>query len=60
MGPLKVIFNCQSLKTLEHLWSDDLSGYFDKMAEQYLATDRMKEKLNLETISMKTMKRKTI
>lgn len=28
--------------------------HLDKVAEQYLVTDEMKEKLNLETISLKT------
>lgn len=54
MGSLIITFNCQSLKSLEHLWSDYVSGHLDKMAEQYLVTDEMKEKLNLETISLKT------
>ena len=52
-GSLIIIFECQSLKSLEHLWSDYLSGHLDKMAEQYLVTSEMKEKLNLETISLK-------
>ena len=54
MGSLIIIFNCQSIESLEHLWSNYLSGHLDEMAEQYLVTDEMKEKLNLETISMKT------
>ena len=54
MGSLIITFNCQSLKSLEHLWSDYVSGHLDKMAEQYLVTDEMKEKLNLETINLKT------
>ena len=54
MGSLIIIFDCQSLKSLEHLWGDYLSGHLDKMAEQYLVTSEMKERLNLETISLKT------
>ncbi|XP_015765567.1 PREDICTED: uncharacterized protein LOC107344434 [Acropora digitifera] len=54
MGSLIITFNCQSLKSLEHLWSDYLSGHLDKMAEQYLVTNEMKEKLNMETIGLKT------
>ena len=53
-GSLIIIFNCQSLQSLEHLWSDYLSGHLDKMAEQYLVTNEMKEKLNMETIRLKT------
>ena len=54
ISSLIIIFNCQSIESLEHLWSDYLSGHLDEMAEQYLVTDEMKEKLNLETISLKT------
>ena len=54
MGSLIITFNCQSLKTLEHLWSDYVSGHLDKMAEQYLVTNEMKEKLNMETIGLTT------
>ena len=52
ISSLIIIFNCQSIKSLEHLWSDYLSDHLDEMAEQYLVTDEMKEKLNLETISL--------
>ena len=54
MGSLIIIFNCQSIESLEHLWSDYCSGRLDEMAEQYLLSDEMKEKLNLETIRVKT------
>ena len=54
MGSLIIIFNCQSIKSLDYLWSDYLSGHLDEMAEHYLVTDEMKEKLNLETISLRT------
>ena len=54
MGSLIITFNCQSLKSLEHLWSDCLSGHLDKMAEKYLVTNEMKKKLNMETIGLKT------
>ena len=54
MSSLIIIFKCQSLKSLELLWSDYLSGHLDKMAERYLVTDEVKEKLNLETIRVKT------
>lgn len=54
MGSLIITFNCQSLKSLEHLWSDYVSGHLDKMAEQYLVTNEMKERLNMETIGLTT------
>ncbi|XP_015754272.1 PREDICTED: uncharacterized protein LOC107333922 [Acropora digitifera] len=53
-GSLIIIFNCQSIEHLEHLWNDYCSGRLDEMAEQYLVTDEVKEKLNLETIKVKT------
>ena len=55
ISSLIIIFNCQSLKSLEHLWSDYLSGHLNKMAEQYLVTNEMKDKLNLEAINFKTI-----
>ena len=54
MGSVIITLNCQSLNSLEHLWNDYLSGHLDKMAEQYLVTKEMKEKLNMETIGLKT------
>ena len=51
---LVIIFNCQSIKSLDHLWNDYLAGCLDEMAAQFLVTDEMKEKLNLDTISLKT------
>ncbi|XP_067050266.1 uncharacterized protein [Acropora muricata] len=53
-GSLIIIFDCQSLEGLDHLWSDYLFGHLDKMAEQFLLTSEMKEKLKLRTIGLKT------
>ena len=54
ISSLVIIFNCQSIKSLDHLWNDYLSGRLNEMAEQFLVTEEMKEKLNLDTISLKT------
>ncbi|XP_068687494.1 uncharacterized protein [Montipora foliosa] len=54
VGSLVIIVDCQTLKGLDHLWNDYLSGHVNSMAEQYLVTDEMKQKLGLETISLKT------
>ena len=54
MGSLIIVFNCLSIESLEHLWRDYLSGRLDEIAEQYLVTEEMKEKLNLEAISLQT------
>ena len=48
-----IILQCPTLQSLEHLWNNCLSGHLDKVAERYLVTDEMKEKLNLETICLK-------
>ena len=54
VGSVIIILDCPTLESLEHLWSDYLSGNLDKVAERYLVTDEMKKKLNLETICLKT------
>ena len=54
VGSLVIVLNCQRIESLEHLWNDFLSGHLDKVAERYLVTDEMKERLNLETINLKT------
>ncbi|XP_068751702.1 ankyrin-1-like [Montipora capricornis] len=54
MGSLEIIVECPTLRSLEHLWKDYLSGYLDKVAERYLVTDEMKKKVGLETINLKT------
>ena len=53
VGSLVIVLNCQRIESLEHLWNDSLSGHLDKVAERYLVTDEMKERLNLETINLK-------
>ena len=54
VGSLRITFNCQSLESLEHLWSDYQSGQLNDIAESYLVTDDIKKKLNLETVRLKT------
>ena len=54
VGSLRITFNCQSLESLEHLWSDYQSGQLNGIAERYLVTDDIKKKLNLETVRLKT------
>ena len=54
VGSLEIIVECRTLKSLEHLWNDYLSGHLSKVAERYLVTDEMKKKLGLETINLKT------
>ena len=42
------------LKGLDQLWYDYLSGHLNKVAERYLVTDKMKRKLKLRRINLKT------
>ncbi|XP_068739630.1 uncharacterized protein [Montipora capricornis] len=53
VGSLEIILECPTLRSLEHLWNDYLSGHLNKVAERYLVTDEMKTKLGLETINLK-------
>ncbi|XP_067024309.1 uncharacterized protein [Acropora muricata] len=52
-GSIVVSLRCPTLASLEHLWSDYRSGDLDKLAERYLVTDDMKEKLKLEKSYLK-------
>ncbi|XP_068739067.1 uncharacterized protein, partial [Montipora capricornis] len=54
VGSLEIIVHCPTLRSLEHLWNDYLSGHLNKVAERYLVTDEMKKKLGVETINLKT------
>ena len=54
MGSLEITVDCPTLKSLEHLWNDSLSGHLNKVAERYLVTSEMKKELGLETINLKT------
>ena len=52
-GSIVVSLRCTTEESLEHLWSDYRSGDLDKLAERYLVTDDMKEKLKLEKSYLK-------
>lgn len=52
-GSIVVSLRCPTLESVEHLWSDYRSGDLDKLAERYLVTDDMKEKLKLEKSYLK-------
>ena len=53
-GSLIISLNCKTLRGLDQLWIDHLSGHLNKVAEWYLVTDEMKKKLNLRIINLKT------
>ncbi|XP_067021841.1 uncharacterized protein [Acropora muricata] len=52
-GSLIISLNCKTLRGLDQLWNDYLSGYLNKVAERYLETDEVKTKLNLKKINLK-------
>ncbi|XP_068739431.1 uncharacterized protein [Montipora capricornis] len=54
VGSLEITVDCPTLKSLEHLWNDYVSGHLNKVAERYLVTAEMKKKVGLETINLKT------
>ncbi|KAK2561263.1 hypothetical protein P5673_015741 [Acropora cervicornis] len=54
VGSLIISLNCKTLKGLDQLWKDYCSGHLNKVAERYLVTDKMKRKLNLRNINLKT------
>ena len=54
IGSLEITFRCPTLENLEHLWSDYQAGYLNEIAMKYLVTNEIKEKLNLETVRLKT------
>ena len=52
-GSLEIIVHCPTLESLEHLWSDYLSGHLSEVAKRYLVTDEIKRKLDLDTVRLK-------
>jgi len=54
VGSLEIVIHCPTLESLEHLWSDYLSGHLNEVAETFLITDEIKRMLKLETIRLKT------
>ena len=53
-GSLIISLDCKTLKDLDQLWNDYLSGHLNKVAERYLVTEEIKRKLNLRKINLKT------
>ena len=54
VGSLIISLDCKTLRGLDQLWNDYLSGHLNKVAERYLVTNEMKKKLNLRKINLKT------
>ena len=53
-GSLIVTLECSSLQTLKKLWQAYRSGDLDKMAQKFLVTEDMLEKLGLVEVKLKT------
>ena len=54
-GCLEVLLQCLTLESLESLWYDYCSGHLNEVAEECLVTGEIKNKLNLETVKLKTI-----
>ena len=51
---LSISLDCKTLKGLDKLWNDCLSGNVNKVAEWHLVTDEVMKNLSLRTINLKT------
>ena len=54
IGCLEITVECVNLEGLERLWNDYQSGDLNDLAERCLVTDKLKKKLNVETVQLKT------
>ena len=54
LGSLIISLDCKTLKGLDKLWNDYLSGHLNKVAKKHLVTYEMMKKLNLRKINLKT------
>ncbi|XP_067057672.1 uncharacterized protein [Acropora muricata] len=54
LGSLIISLDCKTLKGLDKLWNDYLSGHLTKVAKNHLVTDEMMKSLRLKTINLKT------
>ncbi|XP_015750005.1 PREDICTED: uncharacterized protein LOC107329865 [Acropora digitifera] len=54
LGSLIISLDCKTLKGLDKLWNDHLSGHLNKLANKHLVTDKMMKNLNLRKINLET------
>ena len=54
LGSLIISLDCKTLKGLDKLWNDYLSGHLNKVAKKHLVTYEMMKKLNLRKMNLKT------
>ena len=53
-GSIKVTVKCRTLEILERLWDDYRSGHLNAVAEECLITEKVKDELDMETITLTT------
>ncbi|KAL9973774.1 hypothetical protein ACROYT_G020274 [Oculina patagonica] len=51
---LKITVKCLTSEILEEFWEDYCSGHLNAVAEEFLITERVKEELDMETITLTT------
>ena len=51
---IKITVNCRTQEILDRLWNDYQTGHLNKVAEECLITDKVKEELDMETIKLAT------
>ena len=53
-GSIKITVKCRTLEILEGLWDDYRSGHLNEVVEEFLITEKVKDELNMETITLTT------
>ena len=51
-GSIKITAKCRTLEILEQLWDDYCSGHLNAVAEECLITEKVKNELDMETITL--------
>ena len=53
-GSIKITVKCRTHEILEGLWDDYCSGHLNAVAEECLITEKVKDELDMETITLTT------
>ena len=53
-GSIKITVKCRTLEILERLWDDYCSGHLNAVAEECLITEKVKDELDMESITLTT------
>ena len=53
-GSIRITAKCRTLEILEGLWDDYCSGHLNEVAEECLITEKVKDELDMETITLTT------